>query len=368
MTAERLGAGIIGCGGIGNAHTWALSVMPEVRLVAVCDVDESRASDFKQRYGAEAAYTDIDAMLGRDDIDFVVNATANNLHAPLSIRALEGGKHVMVQKPMALTLAEADAMVAAADRSGKQLMVSFFEFFHPAFKQAKEIVDQGLIGNVFFVKAIMAWHMPNTDVWRFDPQVSGGGILMDGHSHHVAFALWLLDNPEVVSVYSEYGTLNSEAQVEDTGVTLIRTRAALAEISGSNRLLEPNPQNGRRFKEWVEIFGSKGTIHIRPTERPSLRVFVEDGELPGSLAGGWIAPGLDWVPYEERGRSMHFNADEDPWVEEHRHFVTCIREGRPVVSDDRFGRRVQEILAAAYQSGREQRAVHLPLAVGAERG
>ncbi|TAK22810.1 MAG: Gfo/Idh/MocA family oxidoreductase [Chloroflexota bacterium] len=362
MADQRLRAGVIGCGGISNSHTKALSLMPEVNLVAVSDIDESRARAFVEQYGAEHAYTNVDEMLARDDIDFVVNATANNLHAPLSIKALEAGKHVLVQKPMALTLVEADAMIAAEKRSGKKLMVSFFEFFHPAFKRAKELVDRGAIGDVFFVKAIMAWYTPSTDVWRFDPKISGGGILMDGHVHHVAYFLHLLGDPVVESVYSEHGTLNSDARVEDTGVTLIRTSRAIGEISGSNRVLEPNAQNGRLFKEWIEISGSKGTIHIRPTERPSLRVFLNDGELPEDLSGGWIAPRLEWVPFHERGRSAHFNPEEDPWVGEHRHFVECIREDKPVISNGQFGRNVLEVLMAGYQSGRERRAIPLPLA------
>jgi predicted dehydrogenase len=332
--------------------------MPEVRLVAVSDVDGEKARKFAQRLSADAYYTDVPAMLKREDVDIVVNATPPNLHASFTIEALNAGKHVMVQKPMALTLAEADAMIAAADRSGKKLMVSFFEFFHPAFKRAKEIYDQGLIGDVFFIKAIMAWYIPSSNAWRFDPAIAGGGILMDGHVHHVAFCLWYLNGPKVDSVYSEYGTLNSDARLEDTGVTLIRTPSAICEVSGSNRLLEPNAQNGRFFKE--RIFGSKGTIHLCPTEHPSLRVLAPDVDAPGALTGGWIAPKLDWIPWEERGRSMHFNGEEDPWVPEHRHFVECIHDGKPVISDGPFGRRVMEVLAAAYASGAEKRAIRLP--------
>ncbi len=365
MANRRLRAGLIGCGGIGNAHAFALSATPEVQLAAVSDIDENRAQAFAQKYRTGMYYTDVDEMLKRDDLDFVVNATPPHLHAPLTIRSLEAGKHVMVQKPMALSLAEADSMIATADRSGKKLMVSFFEFFHPAFKRAKDICDQGLIGDIFFVKAIMAWYIPSSSAWRFDPAIAGGGILMDGHVHHVALFLWLLNNPKIDSIYSEYGTLNSDARLEDTGVTLIRTPSAICEISGSNRLLEPNPQNGRFFKERIEIFGSKGTIHICPTERPSLRVLCNDTGLTDSLAGGWIAPRLDWIPYEERGRSMHFNSDEDPWVPEHRHFVECIREDKAVVSDGLFGRRVLEILMAAYASGAEKRAIRLPFEQGA---
>ncbi len=361
MSDRPLGFVVVGCGSIGHCHAWALSEMPEVRLVATVDIDESRAKDFANRYRAETYATDLAQVIGRDDVDAVVVTTANDLHAPLSIQALQAGKHVMVQKPMALKLAEADEMIAVADRANRKLMVSFFEFFNPAFKRAKELLDQGVIGNVFFVKAIMAWFAPTTAAWRFDPSVSGGGILMDGHVHHVALFNWLLNSPTIETVYSEFGTLNSDGRVEDTGVTLLRTKAAIGEISGSNRLKEPNAQNGRLFKEWVEIFGSEGTIHICPTERPSLRVFTEKTELDVPLAGGWIAPRLEWVPYEERGKSAHFNAEEDPWVGEHRHFAQCIREDKPLVSDGRFGRRVLEVLMAGYESAREKRAIRLPI-------
>ena len=245
-------------------------------------------------------------------------------------------------------------------------MVSFFEFFHPAFKRAKELIDRGAIGDVFLFKAIMAW-TSGLDNWRFDPAISGGGILMDGHSHHIALFNWLLDGPPIEHVYSEMGSLASDALVEDTGVTLIRTPKAIAEISGSNRLLEPNAQNGRYFKESIEIFGSKGTIHIHPTEQPSLKVFIPDNDIKDDLSGGWIAPKLEWVPFDERGYSVHFNADEDPWTREHRYFVECIRDDHPNLSDGRFGRRVQEILLAGYRSAAEQRPVKLAELAGAAR-
>jgi predicted dehydrogenase len=357
----------VGCGGISNCHTYALTQIPAVKLVATVDIDEARARDFQARYGAEIASTDIDAVLQRNDVDAVVVTTANDMHAPLSLKALQAGKHVLVQKPMALTLEEADQMIAAADRAKRKLMVSFFEFFHPAFKRAKELVDAGAIGDVFFYKAIMAWHVPSMQAWRFDPRVSGGGVIMDGHVHHVAYFLHLLGNPGIESVYAEYGALNSSAQVEDTAVTLLRTAHALAEIDGSNRLLEPNAQTGKSFKESVEIFGSRGTVRIQPTERPSLTVHIPEANVGEGLVGGWIAPRLDPVPPTHRAYSNHFNPDENPWVAEHQHFVDSCLNDEPVVSDGHFGRTVQEVLMTAYAAGREGRRMRLGAAVGAAR-
>jgi predicted dehydrogenase len=357
MPARQLGVVVAGCGGISNPHTYALTQVPNARLVATVDIDEARARDFQQRFGAETYATDLDAVLGRDDVDAVVITTANDQHAPLTIKSLRAGKHVLVQKPMALSLDLADEMVAAATASaGKKLMVSFFEFFHPAFARAKQIVDQGLIGDVFFFKAIMAWNSPNLNVWRFNPKVSGGGILFDGHSHHVAYFLHLLGNCEVESVYSAYGALNSSAPVEDTGVTILRTAKTLAEISGSNRLIEPNAQMNFPFKERIEIFGSKGTIRINPTSRPSLEVYAPDQQSSSALSGSWEAPKLLPVPAFHQPYALHFNPDENPWVAEHQHFVDCCLEDKPVISDGPFGRKVQAILDAAYESGRSGRA------------
>lgn len=368
MADRRFGVVVAGCGGISNCHTYALTQIPEVRLIATVDVDAARADDFRTRYGADLASTNLDEVLDRDDIDAVVITTANDMHAPLALKALDAGKHVLVQKPMALSLDEADAMIAAAERNHRKLMVSFFEFFHPAFKRARELVEAGTIGDVFFYKAIMAWHVPSMEAWRFDPKVSGGGVIMDGHVHHVAYLLHLLGNSPIESIYAEYGTLNSTARVEDTAVTLVRTPRVLAEIDGSNRLREPNDQNGRNFKESIEIFGSRGSIRLQPTQRPALLVYAPEVQVGDGLNDGWIAPRLEEVPQMHRAYSSHFNPDQNPWVAEHRHFVDACRDDLPLVSDGQFGRKVQEVLMTAYESGRVGRRLPLGSLVGAGAG
>jgi predicted dehydrogenase len=125
------------------------------------------------------------------------------------------------------------------------------------------------------------------------------------------------------------------------------------------RLKEPSPQFGGHFKERIELFGTHGTIQILPLERPSLRVYSDAGLLPDALQG-WVAPTLAWTPYEERGLSLHFNADEDPWVPLHRHFFGWLRGEEPPASDGRFGRQIQSIVAAAYESARTGAVVRLP--------
>jgi predicted dehydrogenase len=360
---ESLGVALVGCGGIANCHAFALTRVPAARLVASVDIDEAAAIDFKERFGFEAHATDFAAVLARDDVDAVVVATSNRTHALLSLQALRAGKHVMVQKPMAMNQAEAEEMVVAADEAGRKLMVSFFELFLPPVERARAIIETGLIGDPFLFKAIMAWHMPDGALgWRFDPAVAGGGVLMDGNVHHVSNALYLLGDPEVTSVYSEYGALTTDAAVEDTAVLIMRTANAICEISGSNRLLEPGGTL-ETFKDSWEVYGTKGTIHWNSSTRPTMRVFTEEVAEP--LVGrGWAYPMLPIIPEDQREYSMHINGDESPWVPEHEHFVDACLNDTPLRSDGRFGLKTQRVLDAAYRSGRDGRRVALsPVAV-----
>jgi len=359
--SKNLRAAVIGCGGIGHPHAKSLAQMDNVDLIAVCDIVEGRAREFTRKYGAKDFYTSHHDLLARDDIDFVCVTTANNTHAPLTIDSLRSGKHVMVQKPIAMNLKEADEMIAAGKESGKKLMCAFFEMFHPALMKAKQLVDEGAIGKVFLIKAMMAWYMPESN-WRFDAKVAGGGILMDGHVHHAAFFKWFTGT-DVESVYSEIGTLNSDAKVEDTGVSILRSKQTICEISGSNRLKQPCSQGPGllHFKEHIELFGSEGCIIVHTLERPSIMVYAENLSLPQGVAG-WFFPHLENKPgFDERIGYCQFNPEEDPWVNLHQHFVECIEEDKETMTPGEYGRDVLEIIRAGYKSAKEKRQVNLPL-------
>ena len=360
MTTERLGVALVGCGSIGRPHAKGAARVKNCRLVAVMDVVPEQAQSYKERFGAEAAYTDIDKVLSRADVDIVIVTTTNNTHADLTIKALEAGKHVMVQKPMAMTLEECNAMIAASKRTGKKLMNAYFEMFHPVYYKAKELIDQGAIGRVFFMKAIMAW-TSRAGHWKLDPRIAGGGILMDGHVHHAAMFKYYTGS-DAKWVTTQGGTLAAgpDVKVEDTAVTLVRSETALAEISGSNHLRMPNSQNGRFFQEYIELYGTDGTILCRTLERPSLRVYTEKAPVPAHLQG-WIYPRVDWVDFDDRVGYCQFNGDEDPWVRLHEHFSDCIlNDTRPITTGE-DGRDFLEIILAGYESMRQGRTIELPL-------
>src|SRR5882757_2689927 len=358
--AGTLGVVMVGCGGIARSHAFALSKVPNAKLLASVDIDEAAAKRFKDRFGFETYSTDLDAMLAREDVDAVVITTSSKSHGPLIMKALGAGKHVLVQKPMTASVAESRAAVELAKTRGLKLMVSFFELFLPPVERARQIIEQGLIGEPFIFKAIMAWHTPDvTAGWRFDPELAGGGVILDGNVHHVSNALYLLGDPKVVSVYAEYGALTADIKVEDTAVILVRTDKAILEISGSNRLQEPGGAT-MAFKDQWQVFGTKGTVQWDAAARPTFRVFTSDKDaLDPLLSNGWVSPKLPVMPADHREFSMHINGEESPWVPEHQHFVDCCLNDTPVRSDAEFGLKTQLILEAAYKSGKAGRKLTL---------
>lgn len=358
--SDQLGVALVGCGRIARSHAAALTQVPNARRLVAVDVDEAAARDFQDRFDFAEASTELAAVLARDDVHAVVITTSTASHAALSVQALEAGKHVLVQKPMATSEAEAAQVVEAARRADRKLMVSFFELFLPAVEKAKAIIDAGLIGTPFLFKAMMAWYTPDSALgWRFDPKTAGGGVMSDGNVHHVANALYLLGSPKVRSVFAEYGGLTTQTGTEDTGVIIMRTDNAICEISGSNRLLEPGGVV-EAFKDTWQVFGTKGTIHWDAATRPTMRVYSTDERCGNDLLGrGWTYPRLPITPEGQRAFSMHLNGDESPWVPEHQHFVNQCLRGGAVRSDGEFGLITQRVLEAAYRSGQEGRRIDL---------
>lgn len=357
---KRLGVVMVGCGGIARSHAFALSKVDNARLIACVDIDAEAAQRFQARFGFERFSTDLDEVLADDQVDAVVITTSSKSHGPLIMKALNAGKHVLVQKPMTTSLAESREALALAEEKGLTLMVSFFELFLPPVERARELIEGGFIGEPFLFKAIMAWYTPDvSNSWRFDPALSGGGVILDGNVHHVANALYLLGDPQIETVYAEYGALTADIAVEDTAVVLIRTDKAILEISGSNRLHEPGGATTAFADRWA-VYGTKGTIEWDAAERPTFRVYTSDASaLDPLLANGWIAPKLPMLPPDQREFSMHINGEESPWVPEHAHFVDACLNGTPVRSDGKFGLKTQVILEAAYRSGREGRRLRL---------
>lgn len=205
--AKKVRVGIIGCGGIArNKHIPSLLKLKQVEIVAVCDILEAltteAAKQMGEKYGKEVRiYTDYNELLQDGSIDVVHVCTPNKSHAAISIAALEAGKHVMCEKPMAKTSAEAQMMVEAARRTGKKLTIGYNNRHRPDSIYLKQVCERGDLGEIYFAKAhaIRRRAVPTWGVF-LNEEEQGGGPLIDIGTHALDLTLWLMNNYEVKSV------------------------------------------------------------------------------------------------------------------------------------------------------------------------
>ena len=195
---QKFRVGIIGVGGIANGkHMPALSKLENVEMVAFCDIIEERAVKGAEKYGTPDAkvYTDYRDLIARDDIDVVHICTPNLYHAEMTVAALESGKHVMCEKPMAINYEGAKAMVEAAKRTGKKLTIGYQSRHRADSQYLKSYIDDGGLGEIYYAKALAVRRraVPTWGVF-LDEEKQGGGPLIDIGTHALDLTLWFMDN------------------------------------------------------------------------------------------------------------------------------------------------------------------------------
>ena len=214
------GVAIVGCGSIGRKRAAALG---EARLVACADLDRARAESLARTAAGAAAVDDWRSAVGRADVDIVAVATTNEMLAEIAHAALEAGKHVMVEKPAARSVAEIDPVIAAARRAGRLVRVGFNHRYHPALRKARELFDAGVLGDLMFVRGRYGHggRVGYDKEWRADPVRSGGGELIDQGVHLIDLSRWFLGEFTVVDGLAH--TYFWQMPVDDNAFLLLRT-------------------------------------------------------------------------------------------------------------------------------------------------
>jgi len=192
--------GIIGAGSISEYHIRAFQKLKDVEVAALCDLNKTRASEMALKYGIKFVYEKAEDMLADNGIDAVTICVWNKLHADLSIQALQQGKHVLCEKPMALNAMEAEKMLKAEEESGKLLMLGLVRRFDAKTEVAKGIVSGGELGNIYYAKAAYLRRDGQPGGWFSDKSKSGGGALIDIGIHSLDLLLYLIDAGKVDSV------------------------------------------------------------------------------------------------------------------------------------------------------------------------
>ncbi|MGP9580232.1 Gfo/Idh/MocA family protein [Brachybacterium sp. AOP35-5H-19] len=211
---SKFRVGVIGAGSIAQCHLTAYSKNPDVELIAVADMNLERAQSVADEFGARRAYADPQELLADPEIDGVSICTWNNSHASWAIAAIEAGKHVLVEKPIARTLAEAEQIQQAVEASDRVVQVGFVRRHSPNCQVLKSFIDAEELGEIYYAKASCIRRVGNPGGWFADKEISGGGPLLDIGIHVLDLCWYLMGSPKVVSVSGNtYDKLGSRGNV-----------------------------------------------------------------------------------------------------------------------------------------------------------
>ncbi len=316
---QTLGWGLVGTGNIAKLMAKAVAADERATLANVVTRDPAKGAAFAAEYGVAAHSTSLEQLLADAAVDVVYISTPNVLHAPQAIAALQAGKHVLVEKPMALSLAEGEGMVAAARAAGRQLGLGFHLRYHPAHRELRRRVRSGEVGEVTYVRAEWGSNTPLTpDLWHGDPVQARFGSMSGIGVHLLDLVRWLIDD-EVVEVVARDDQAAHPDTVEYLSLATLRfARGALAHVVSSRRM---------PFTTQSVVVHATGA---RLEGRGTLSVAVA-GELVVTDAGGETT-----VPLEL----------SDLYTLEARAFGAAVRGGEPFAATGADGLRSMALLEA----------------------
>lgn len=339
---KTLNFALLGCGRIAKKHAEILGGghIENARLAAVCDVKPERAREYGEKYDVPW-FEDLDAMMtSGTEIDAVAVLTPSGDHARNAVDVAGYGKHVVVEKPMALRIRDADRMIEACDRAGVRLFVVKQNRYNNAVQELRKALDAGRFGKIVMGTVRVRWCRPQAyydqDPWR-GTWAEDGGVFSNQASHHVDLLEWMLGQPETVFARTRTALVDIEA--EDTGIAMLQFRGGAMGLVEATTATRPKDLEGS-----LSILGEKGTVVI----------------------GGFAVNKLETWEFDERlpeDDTVLERANQDPptvygfgHIPYLNHVVDCIRNDRPALVDGLEGRRSLELISAIYESvetGRE---------------
>ena len=338
---EQIRFGLIGCGRIAPRHAQSIGELEHTRLVAIADVISSRAERYAKEYNAEA-YTDYHQMLERRDIDVVNICAPSGLHAQMAIDAMQAGKHVIVEKPMALTLQDADRMIATAKSIGVKLCVVLQNRYNPPMRDLRRVVDEGKLGKIFLGNATVRWYRPQEyyeDGWHGTWEMDGGA-LMNQSIHHIDALQWLMG--EVESVFAYTATLAHKMQAEDTGVAVLKFKSgAIGSVEGSTVTFPENLEGS------VALFGERGSIKVGGTALNRKVIWKIEGALEHEI---------ELLRRDEVDPPSIYGFSHKAVIAD---MIAAIEQNRAPTTDGIAARKSVALVLAMYESARTGRPVKM---------
>lgn len=349
--SDRLRCAVIGVGGIGMDHLHSLTTCHRTAAVAMAEVNAQRAREATVRYNVPRSYTDYRELLEQPDIDAVIIALPNHLHAPVAIEALKARKHVLVEKPMATSAKDAVKMIETAKSMKRTLMVAQNFRFNRYTQLAKQVIDRGDLGELYHIRCFWLRRagIPRIGSWFTQKNQAGGGCIYDLGVHLLDTCLHLMKEFEVTTVsaqtYAKFGPRGlgemdwgrgevdpkKPFDVEDYGVALLRMK------SGRSISMEVGWacfQNQQAREYGIDLFGTAAGFSLFPAKM--FRNTIDAQE------------------------TIQYNASKVPFPEDRvHHFVQCVLDGKKMLVPPEESLKVQQVLDALYASAAGGKEVRL---------
>ena len=334
---------LVGCGRISANHFEAIARVDGLELATVCDVVESRAREAGEKLGVPW-FTSYEKMLAEADCDAVTIATPSGLHPQQGILAARAGKHVISEKPMAISLAGADALVHACDEAGVRLFVVKQNRLNATVQLVKRALDKGRFGRLFLANTTVHWSRPQSyydqapwrGTWEFD-----GGAFMNQASHYVDLMQWLVGPVE--SVIAKTATMARRIEAEDTGAAVLKFRNGALGVIEVTMLTFPKNLEGS-----FTLIGEKGTAKIGGTAVNRIEHWAFSDEDPDDAL-------VEQVNTEP---ASVYGFGHEPY---YRNVLKVVRGEAVPDTDGRMGRKSLELILGIYESAKTGREVPLPL-------
>jgi predicted dehydrogenase len=338
--------GIIGSQFISAIHADALNRCAHARIVAAASPTRQHVREFAAKFGIPKTFTDYRRLLDLPGIDMVVVGAPNDLHCQIALDVAAAGKHIVMEKPLCLNLAEADRMIAACKKAKVKLMYAEELCFAPKYVRLKQLLDSGALGQPTLVKQSEKHDGPHAAHF-WDVNRSGGGVTMDMGCHAIEFFRWMLGRPKINSVYAQMSTQvhGGKTSGDDNAILILEFE------NGAIGIAEESWTKPGGMDDRAEVHGSKGVAYA--------------DLLHGNSIQTYSAGGYDYA-VEKAGstKGWSFTIYEEAWNygfhQEMAHFVDCVRlDLQPLVTGE-DGRTVLEAIFAAYESARTGKKVKLP--------
>lgn len=330
---------IVGCGHIAKKHAEAIERIEGANLVAVCDKVPQAMDEYVKKYGAKP-YEDLADMLNDPSIDVVNICTPSGLHAPIAVEAAKAKKHVIVEKPIALTLEDADSIINACKENNVKLAVVHPNRFRPVVQELKRLMDEGRFGKLSHANATVRWNRNQAYYdqapWR-GTKALDGGVLMNQAIHNIDLLIWLMGDVEEVYSMSATRLRNIEAEDVSTGVVRFKN-GALGVVEAATTIYPKN------LEESLSIFGETGTAIIGGTTATQFNHLVIE-----SLNDEETNAIIEKVKANPLGKPGHQCIIED--------MIQAIQEDREPIVNGEEGKRALQLVLAFYESADKKQRV-----------